>query len=316
MNTGKRLADFQSYINSRKSLIDLNHLNRLTTTDTISVNSNKDYHDNVNSLGYRGPEFGESEILTLGCSQTWGTSLDEKYLWPSLIHNKVKKTYNNLAVPGDSVQSQTIKAFNYFKEYGNPKLIIGIFPFARLEFPYISDTMVFSPLQPIPYVDKNNKSHLGLDPNTIVHIADMYFDYNLNETKNKKSFTKTPHNLKEIFTVELALYYNNIFISILEQYCKSHGIDFIWSFWEAIDPVLDNLLKEKYSGYFSFPLDIHNKMINSNDLKDEYFVSLFDKHVEGDFFMMAPDGRHFGIGKHIFIADSIYNKMQNGNKNG
>jgi len=313
MNTGKRIARFQSYMNSRKSLIDLNHLNRLNTPDTISVNSNKAYHDNVNSLGYRGPEFGESEILTLGCSQTWGTSLDEKYLWPSLIHNKVKKTYNNLAVPGDSVQSQTIKAFNYFKEYGNPKLIIGIFAFARLEFPYISDTMVFSSLQPRPNCGNcSPKTCNGIH----INVADMYFDYDLNETKNKISFTKTPHDLKEIFPVELALYYNNIFISILEQYCKSHGIDFIWSFWEAVDPVLDNLLKERYGGYFSFPLEIHNKMINSNNLKDEYFVSLFDKHVKNDFFMFAQDGRHFGIGKHIFIADSIYNKMQNGGKNG
>lgn len=307
MNTGKRMSNFQSFINNKKSLFDLNHLNKIMALEQIASNSNKTYHDNVNSLGYRGPEFETSEILTLGCSQTWGTSLAEKYLWPSLIHNKVKKTYNNLAVPGDSVQSQTIKAFNYFKEYGNPKLIIGIFPLARFEFPYISDVMVFSSLQPISYVDKDTKSH--------IHIADMYMDYDLNETKNKKTFTKTPHDLKEIFTIELALYYNNIFISILEQYCKSHGIDFIWSFWEAVDPILDSLLKEKYEGYFSFPLEIHNKMEDSNHLKDEYFVSLFDKHKKDDFFMIAPDGRHFGIGRHIFIADSIYNKMQSRNKN-
>lgn len=307
MNTGKRMSNFQSVVNNIKSLKDLNHLNRLggSGSGVVGLTENKPYghtdqynHDNINSLGYRGPEFNNNEILTLGCSQTWGTSLDEKYLWPRLLHDKTKKTYSNISTPGDSVQSQVIKAFYYFKEFGHPKKIIGIFPISRFEFPYISDVMTFKSLQPKPVFDYRD--------NPKIYFGDMYIPYELNEIQDKKTFTKTPHDLKDIFPIELALYYNNIFIIMLEQYCKSHNIDFIWSFWEAVDPILDNLLKEKYDGYFSFPLDIHNKMASSSDLKDEYFISLFNNYEKDVFFTNAPDGRHFGIGKHIFIADQIY----------
>lgn len=304
MNTGERIANFQNLINKRKKLKDLNHLNRVGGDGAgqgYLVPAPVDYkHKRINSLGYRGPEFSSSnDFLFLGCSQTWGYSFEQEEVWPKFLSDKIEKTYSNISAPGDSVQSQVAKAFSYFKEFGHPKYVIGILPFARFEFPYISDTVVFKSLQPKPVFDKNEIPK--------VYFADIYIEYDLNNTKFAPSFSKTPHDVREFFPIELALYYNNIFISILEQYCESNNIKLLWSFWEAVDPVTDNLLKEKYKSYFSFPLEMHNQIPDIQTLKDEYFKVLASKYKMQDHFRVAPDACHFGTGKHIFIADEIYN---------
>lgn len=314
MNTGKRIANFQSVINDNQTLKKLNHLNKPGSfpCETIMTDDKleripglslaergmvaKYEHDEINSFGYRGPEFKNgNRVLYLGCSQTWGVSIREEHLlWPSLLNKKTNLTYSNIAVPGNSVQSQIIKAFQYFKEFGNPEIIIGMFPFARFEFPYIGDKIIFKTLQPSVYLSEN--------PN--IYFGDVHVPYDLNKDDKRNTFTKTPHDMIEIFPIEVALYYNNIFISMLEQYCESNNIKFLWSFWEAVDPIADNLLKEKYKSYFSFPLEMHNNIPKT--LKDEYFQSLVNEYEAKDHFSVAPDGCHFGIGKHIVIADEIY----------
>jgi len=308
MNTGERISNFQSIINNNQTLKRLNHLNkpgsfpcetimtdeRLQKTPGLSLSERgmvaKYEHNGINSFGYRGPEFKNgNQILALGCSQTWGVSTkEEKFLWPSILNEKINFTYSNLSVPGNSVQSQIIKAFQYFKEFGNPEIIIGVFPFARFEFPYISDKIIFKTLQPEVYLSEN--------PN--VYFGDIYIPYDLNKDSKKNTFTKTPHDMNEIFSIEVALYYNNVFISILEQYCKSNNIKFIWTFWEPAGPKADQLLIERYSGYFSS----NNKQI----VKNEYFQILSKEYESVDHFGMAPDGSHFGIKKHIIMADEIY----------
>jgi hypothetical protein len=303
MNTGERIASFQNIMNKRKNLKDLNHLNRAGGNGAgqgYFIPDTVDYqHKKINSLGYRGPEFNSSnDFLFLGCSQTWGYSLQEEDVWPKFLCDKIQKTYSNISCPGDSVQSQVIKAFSYFKEFGNPKYIVGVLPFARFEFPYISDTITFKSLQPRPVFNKDELPQ--------VYLADIFIEYDLNNTKFEKTFSKTPHNVKEFFPIELALYYNNIFISILEQYCESNGIELLWSFWEAVDPITNNLLKEKYKSYFSFPLEMHNQIPDIQTIKDEYFQILAKKYKLENHFRVAPDACHFGTGKHIFIADEIY----------
>ena len=305
MNTGDRIANFQNIINAKKTLKDLNHFNvdgvhglgnGRIMPDQVDYN-----HKKINSLGYRGPEFDSSNyFLFMGCSQTWGYSSQEEYIWPKFLCDRLGKTYSNISCPGDSLQSQVIKAFSYFKEFGHPKYIVGILPFSRFEFPYISDTLIFKSLQPSPPPSAKEKF-------PEVYFADMHIEYDIIDTKFKKSFSKTPHDVKEFFPIELALYYNNIFIYILEQYCESNGINLMWSFWQPIDPITDNLLKERYKSYFSFPLDILSNQIHDiKSIKDQYFEILADKHkVENDF-NVSTDGSHFGICQHIFIADKIY----------
>lgn len=83
MITGSdKIIEFQEMLLDRKGLKNLNY---------IKVDKEKYVHDCVNSLNYRGLEFDNNEILTLGCSQTWGYAMDHEFLWPTLIMNKFKK---------------------------------------------------------------------------------------------------------------------------------------------------------------------------------------------------------------------------------
>jgi hypothetical protein len=309
MTTGSdKIIEFQEMLVDRKSLKNINY---------IKVDREKYIHDHVNSLNYRGLEFDNNEILTLGCSQTWGYAMDYEFLWPTLIMNRFKKNVSNIAVPGDSLQAQIIKAFTYFKEIGNPKIIIGVLPFARFEFPYIKNKMIFQTMQPHVPTEKMKSSF----------IANAYVPYTLDKYDTKITYTKTPHILDEIFTIEMAMFYNDSFIAILEQYCKANDIKIIWTFWENLNPPINKLFINSYDGYFQINRNMPQFTMrqiktfksapeyNLSDFmglcKDDYFSSLIYKNINHECILSAKDKNHFGILDHIFIADAICDQLKN-----
>ena len=91
----------------------------------------------INKNGFRCEEFKKQHedfhILFMGCSVTWGTGLKIEETWSNKLYNKFLKQnklsgYFNLGVPGDSIFSQTLHAFKYFKNFGNPNLIFFNIP--------------------------------------------------------------------------------------------------------------------------------------------------------------------------------------------
>lgn len=307
MKTGtQNILQFQEMLDERKTLKNLNY---------IKIGKEKYVHDFVNSIGYRGLEFDNNEILTLGCSQTWGYAMDYEFLWPTMLMNKMKKNVSNIAIPGDSLQAQIIKAFHYFKEIGNPKIIIGVLPFSRFEFPYMKNKMIFKTMQPHEPTEKMIDSF----------IANFYVPYNLEKNKIETTYTKTPHNLENIFPIELAMYFNHTFIFMLNQYCKSNNIKLLWTFWEQLNDDINNVFLKSYEDYFAmdrrdpehimssikkFEKNPNYKVSDFLDLcKDNYFSSLIYENVESEWFLTAKDRNHFGILDHISIADTIYNQL-------
>lgn len=309
MITGSdKIIEFQEMLLDRKSLKGLNY---------IKIDKEKYVHDHVNSLNYRGLEFDNNEILTLGCSQTWGYAMDYEFLWPTLIMNKFKKNVSNIAIPGDSLQSQIIKAFAYFKEVGHPKIIIGVLPFSRFEFPYIKNKIIFKTMQP----------HIPTPKMLNSFVANAYVSYRLDEYDTKTTYTKTPHILDEIFTIEMAMFYNDSFISILEQYCKANDIKLIWTFWENLNTPINQLFMNSYEGYFQIDRNMsqfimrqvktfkNNPKYNPSDFmglcKDDYFSSLIYENVNHECLLSAKDKNHFGILDHISISDTICYQLKN-----
>lgn len=307
MKTNQRILEFQEMINiTRKSLKELNYL--ILDNEKIS-------HDKINSLRYRGLEFNNNNILVLGCSQTWGYAMDYEHMWSTILGNKLNKEISNIAIPGDSLQSQVVKAFSYFKEIGNPKIIIGLLPFARFEFPYIKNKTIFKTMQPQkPLMTKTNS-----------YIGNAYVPYELDKDENYITYTKTPHNMDEIFNIEMAMFYNDIFISILEQYCKSHDIKLIWSFWENLDDNINKIFCNTYKDYFAININRSLEIIRQKIkifnykkifqfmylCKNEYFSSLVYEYKDHPYFNIAKDNNHFGILANIYIADEFYNELKN-----
>jgi hypothetical protein len=91
----------------------------------------------INKNGFRCDEFKNkhdgAHILFMGCSVTWGTGLYFNETWTSKLYEKLLQDfglsgYFNIGIPGDSIFSQVVHAFKYFKNYGNPNIIFFNMP--------------------------------------------------------------------------------------------------------------------------------------------------------------------------------------------
>jgi hypothetical protein len=239
---------------------------------------------NFNSYKYRCNEFNNQEILILGCSQTEGHGLPLELTWPYLISKKMNKDYINLAKGGDGAQAQITKAFQFFKEFYNPKYIFAVFPITRLEVPGIGMSTENG-------MDKQIQK--GLLSNKLI-----------------QKFSKFPHTAEHVLPEEFAIFYNILFIKMLIQYCKTNDIKLIWTHYN--DSSLNYYsFKDFDSGYFeSEYLDQFSTM----HYKDG---SVRDCHLEfsdNEFFQFAADydywpPGHWGLHRQIHIAESIYSML-------
>ena len=243
-------------------------------------------HYTYNSHGYRSEEFKDQEILTLGCSQTLGLGLPLEYTWPFLLSEKMNMPYANLAKGGDSMQGQVIKAFQFFKEFNNPKYIFGVFPLTRMEMPYVKDTFA---------VTKNPKV---LDEDIDKKYIQNIF---LRNTKLEK-FSKLPHAGDEVIPEEVAIFYNMMFIQMLDQYCKTNQIKFLWTYYEDSTYKIENQidLNSYFEGSF---LDKEKKGTCHVDYRKN---PLF--HQAADYSKVTKMS-HWGFHTQIHIAENIYGML-------
>jgi hypothetical protein len=188
-------------------------------THGTTINSDQDILEEIdyklNKHGYRSEEFDKNnEVLVLGCSQTYGSGMPEELTWPDMFCKSIDKKYSRLAMPGDSINGQVYKAFKYFEEIGNPKVVVGVFPLYRLEYSAVPGKFVSTASWGQADVHK-------------VSIGTAFF-YQEYLTK----ISKYPHDPEYVMPKEFAIFYNFMFIKMLEQYCESHNIKFIWSIYE------------------------------------------------------------------------------------
>lgn len=169
----------------------------------------------TNSHGYRSDEFGlNQEIMVLGCSQTFGQGIPQEFTWAKIFSDNVGKSYVNLAQPGDSAQAQIHKAFKYFEEFGNPKIIVASFPSTRLEMPYI----------PTKIASKLSLSQTEFKNEYQIQQIFLYDEI--------EKFSKIPHSPEEVLPIEVGFFYSFTFVQMLQQYCKTNGIKLIWNMWD------------------------------------------------------------------------------------
>jgi hypothetical protein len=260
----------------------------------------------LNEHGYRSPDFNKpAEILTLGCSQTFGIGIEKmENTWPAILSKKLNLTYANLAKSGNSISSQIRRAHAYINQFGKPKYIYAIFPdFDRLEFPVDQQLLM-------PNKNKNNLHYL--------------------ETIHKKNqaevpkVSKAPHEAGNVIPPSFRHFYSAQHILMFEQYCKEAGINLIWSTWSIPDHILISKLKElDGSAYSNFiELEEHRWFRNPDIQGEEYKSFPFNKnetiycHREfehlRDFnigldFSIGIYGSHSGVHHHLHWAEIMYN---------
>jgi hypothetical protein len=252
-----------------------------------------DYH--YNSSGYRCSEFNDQKIMILGCSETFGYGLPVEKTWPYILSEKMNMDYVNLAKPGDGLQAQVIKAFQFFKEYHNPKYIFGVFPMNRLEFPYVKDKFGIS--------GGHSDSYIGKEDMKFIQQSFLSSD-------DSEKYSKSPYDANKIIPVEVATFYNFMFLQMLEQYCESNSIKFLWT------PVDKNYLQNEkiknFKGVFTEPSFLWlNAGIKSADCHQEFKdYKLFHHAADHEFTMKNfKTHGHWGLHQHLHIAETIHNML-------
>lgn len=181
------------------------------------------YH--LNSDGYRSPEFSkENELVFAGCSFTYGLGIPEKGIWGSIIAENRGLSYSNVSMTGASIPWIVKQLFAYFRQYGNPRILLCLFP--GLERMYLaSDLDMATPADAEPEeatADLNLKKSL-----TNFELAGS------GSVSDKPKYSKKPHLFEDIISSDNAVYLAMSNIRMLEQYCKVAGIELLWGTWNG-----------------------------------------------------------------------------------
>jgi hypothetical protein len=302
IDQGKKHDD---YPNSKDYYID-NYLNNILGNNLnknsksfgyqgrggIIVDADTEYV--TNNFGFRCKDwYKAAEILTIGCSNTYGLGVPMNGSWPKILEKISNKNVHNLSQPGLSIQELVFQTFSYFKKFGNPETIVCLFP-----DPFRMIVPIKSGLIGVTN-DIDNK------PLDTVHLS-IYTGKNISD---RKKYLKIPYDYTDVLPMEFALFFSMKAIHMLEQYCFANNIKLIWSSWnfQVLDVFtqLENLPFNNFLHSNEFIVDTgiaENCHIEYKEIDNKYFYSGQD--IEG-----GPEYAHCGVHKHLHIAEEFYKEL-------
>ena len=279
-----------------------------------------DYNEyNLNSYGFRSrPLDKKNDLLVAGCSFTFGAGVSFDGIWSSQVARKLNLEHDNMGGIGKSVPWIINNIFNYFDTFGHPKILMCLFPdFLRMEILCNSDHIKSS-------VD------FGVEDSGLTEYAILMQDY----YKKAPLFSRKPHNAEYILPAETFMYIAIQYIKMLEMYCNTNNIKFLWGTWHGeqnkyLKKNIDNLYFNNFVA-----TDCHQWHTNYVDNKERFHkienscialpdecVTYTDCHSElreiyGKNFDAASDisknnliHHHFGVHQHTHIAESFLNNL-------
>ena len=261
----------------------------------------------INEHGFRSNELIEgTDLVFSGCSFTFGIGLPEDAIWGSIIAKKMGLTYSNLGIPGDSVMGSITNIYQYFKEYGHPKILLCMFPdFYRTLIPENSDILI------------SKRNYSGI-------ISNPIRTYILNEDHPK--YSKIPYYIEDVISPDVPFYYSMRYIKMLEQYCKAANIKFLWSTWS---PITYSLLESQtdFSDHFVYTKsnmwgwvdqkDVAFFECDEHDYLKEQYPNCFDMStdIEDGIYYEKKLSFHSGVHKHTHWAEEFIEKINDNSWN-
>jgi hypothetical protein len=177
-----------------------------------------------NNKGLRGPDIALADIVTIGCSQTFGVGVQEEQTWPAVLSKMTNKSYVNLGTPGISPQAMVNSAIAYVRDFGMPKYVCANFPsLFRFTLPTKSDLLI--------YQDPGN--YATDTPRTDVYNMNLLPDggFSRGYAQEWPSYSKRPHKIREVLPNEVALYLSMMAINHLIEFCSAAGIQLLFTTW-------------------------------------------------------------------------------------
>jgi hypothetical protein len=163
----------------------------------------------LNKDGYRSKHFNlfdknKNNLLTAGCSITFGVGLPSEYLWSTMLGKNLKFEHYDISYPGHSIFLIIKNIFAFIKKYGKPNKIFILFP-------DIHRSVYYS-------YEKKNFSVCTISINHLNNDLD-------DEIKNTVTGYNEGTQLLHIVS----------YIHFLESFCNLLGIDLCWTTWNQKD---------------------------------------------------------------------------------
>lgn len=277
--------------------------------------SDKQRNYSINSNGFRGPEFKAVDLLTAGCSQTFGMGVEEEQTWPHLTAKFLGSSYANLGIPGTSNQRIVESIIFYIKKYGAPKTICVNFP-SLYRFRFALKAGILEYPYPKQKYTNNYQSHL-FDINMIT--PNSY----LKPTKEWPKYNKRPYDISTSVPYEAALYLSMMSINHLIEYCSVANIDLFFTTWYLDTDLtfLEKIKKHKKmqkqsTDYVGLDMSGYLRLEN---LETFYYgpelVECHKEHKKYNNWDRGTDtGGHMGAHQHLHYAEMFYNAIKDKTK--
>jgi hypothetical protein len=249
------------------------------------------------------PEFqtfnNNEELIFSGCSQTNGehislpmtTKGDCTKIWGFQVANYFNLSSINLGLPGESCYQIVRKLMSHFNKYGNPKILLCLFPdLYRFTSPIDKDILIAN--KSISYESEIETTYLPVS-------EDVY------------KYSKIPHIKEHVIPQTQSIWFNLQSILMLEQYCNFNNIKFIYSSWHEDTHSIISLTKQNTNNEFYknfILLDLENLELykKNNNLNCHKYL----KNKYPDVFYFGVDGKHIGIHDHTHIAEKFIDKIK------
>lgn len=258
----------------------------------------------LNSNGFRSPEFAPVDLITLGCSQTFGMGVCSDFLWPKLLSEKLGNlSYANLSYPGWSVTRMVREFFAYVNIYGSPKFLSILMP-DLYRYVFVTRNSVN-----IGYnVDKNKNVTDVTEGDLTLPVSE---EFGWDEQQLPK-ISKKPHALEDILTPDFTHYQNLDSLYQLLIFCEATGVAVSISTWN----VETNKIIKSLSAIGLNPEIVANYVSHDKhsclDPKDPLHLDLKAKLTHPEEFDGGLDtGHHMGVHSHWHIADEMYKILKN-----
>lgn len=256
----------------------------------------------LNSYGFRSPEYHKSNgLLALGCSQTMGMGVPEDGTWPHFLAKSLGLKYSKIAYGGWSIQTIVMNAFAYFREFGHPEVVALLLP-----DPNRTKVIAKSGL-----VDDRYSNALTRD----IQYRDIsIYDSTLwrKPGSERPKYSKRPHLLQDILTVEHAVFYSFQMLGMLIQYCSANNINLVWGTWDIRTETIVKELKSRetdfdLSGYV-WGLDSLVRKYADDKKPPECHLKERKKYAE-TFIVGSDESGHMGVHSHMHIAERFRLKL-------
>lgn len=259
---------------------------KIRETDFNKYN-NRTYE--TNQINMRAPEFKKNPtILMTGCSNSWGLGLPNDVIWPYLVAKEYDVDYVNTSMPGSSPMVEVVDIFKYCKTFGNPKIILAMFPDFQRSRVFVENKI----LKNVPDFSGAMGGTIGPSDIFTIRLID------------RPNYVKLPAEKHLLVSQSQAFYNNTLFVFMLEQFCKSNGIKLIWSTWhndsfhEAFSFFYMNYAKDSL-GFSEMKVD----MCNEHSYLEKEFPDIYYRADE------PTEKKHPGVHWHYHVAEFFIDEI-------